>query len=269
MREITNLGYTEADLITLDAAREPYGVNNTPNGLYTAVTGQQHYAKPLDWWEHLNCRLIVTTTEHKPKFAIREIGNRQRARNRRERQSAEQRGTFWRAKPVWNTFTYDPAGHIPAERMRAQIYLDTRARAPREGQADFHAVDAIQREIHKTHPESWIISNIIDGYRVITPRKAKGSNQFIGQKVFYVMMFLAGSRYGDLLIENEVLNLDCAVQLEYLDEFDQMAGRTLGFCYQSGSEFIAIVSPRLWSQISHTLCLESRFRPELLSSRPW
>jgi len=39
MREITNLGYTEADLITLDAAREPYGVNNTPNGLYTAVTG--------------------------------------------------------------------------------------------------------------------------------------------------------------------------------------------------------------------------------------
>jgi hypothetical protein len=269
IREITNLGYVEADLITLDPAREPYGINNTPNGLYTALTGQQHYAKLLNWWEHLNCRLTVTTTEHKPKFAVREIGNRQRARNRRERQSAEQRGTFWRAKPVWNTFTYDPAGHIPAERMRAQIYLDTRARAPREGQADFHAVDAIQREIHETHPESWIISNIIDGDRVITPRKAKGTNDFIGQKVFYVMMFLAGSRYGDLLIENEVLNLDCAVQLEYLDEFDQMAGRTLGFRYQSGSEFIAIVSPRLWSQISHTLCLESRFRLELLSSRPW
>jgi len=269
MREITNTGYTEADLITLDPTREPYGVNNSPDGLYTGVKGQQHYAKMQDWWDHLNCRLTVTSTEHKAKFAIRQIGDRQRAGNRRQRQKAEQQGKFWRAKPAWNVFTYDPAGYIPAERMRAQIYLDTRARAPREGQADFHAVDAIQREIREAHPEAWIISNIIGGYRVITPRKAKGSNDFIGQKVFYVMMFLAGSRYGDLLIENEVLNLNCAVQLEYLDEFDQMAGRTLGFRYQSGSEFIAIVSPRLWSQISHTLCLESRFRPELLSSRPW
>jgi hypothetical protein len=129
--------------------------------------------------------------------------------------------------------------------------------------------EPIYKEIHETHPDAWIVSNIIESDHVITPIQAKGSNDFIGQKVFYVMIFLARDRYRDLLIENEVLGWDCAVQLDYLDEVDQIGGRTLGFRYRSGSEFFTIMSPRLWRQISQTLRLESRFRPELIATCPW
>ncbi len=172
-------------------------------------------------------------------------------------------------KPVWNTFGFDPAGYMPPECMRAQLYLDARARAPRSDEPDRPCVKTIYQEIRSAHPNAWIVSNIVEGDHTITPIRARGSNDFIGKQVFYIMMFLARDRYRDLLIENEVLGWDCAVQLDYLDEFDQIAGRTLGFRYRPGSQFITVMSPRLWRQLSHTLMLESRFRPQLITDRPW
>ena len=93
-------------------------------------------------------------------------------------------------------------------------------------------------------------------------------NNFIGKKIYYVVMFPSPNLYRDLVIENAVRNARNRVQQEFVDEFDQIVGRTLGFRHRPGSEAIVIMSKRLWKQIGLTL-QSSKYYPEIIPERPW
>jgi hypothetical protein len=152
--------------------------------------------------------------------------------------------------------------------MRVQIYLDDRARAVRRDQPDRQWVRHTHEEIIASDSDAIIISNKADEYG-ITPNKAKGLNDYIGRKIYYIMMFPSRDQYRDLLVENGILGTGNCVKLYLLDEFDQIVGRTLGFRYRPGSEVIVIMPTRLWRQIGLTLLTESNYDAQVITERPW
>ena len=136
------------------------------------------------------------------------------------------------------------------------------------GQAEGCRVGHIHEEIIASGRDAIIISNKADEYG-ITPNKAKGLNDYIGRKIYYVMMFPSPDQYRDLLVENGVFGTGNCVKLHLLDEFDQIVGRTLVFRYRSGSEVIVIMPTRLWRQIRLTLLTESNYDAQVIAERPW
>ena len=280
MLSIAEARHTEQDLITINPDVEPFGVNNSPNSPYVRIKGQQYYARIRDWWTRNSYRLTVTTTERKIRMALEFIRRRDLERIdthpqygpafREWRSQIDTLGITARpdVPPTWRITDLPVASYLPRDRMRVQIYLDDRARAYRKDQPDRRWVRHIHEEIIASDPDAIIISNKADEYG-ITPNKAKGLNDYIGRKIYYLMMFPSPDQYRDLLVENGVFGTDNCVKLHLLDEFDQIVGRTLGFRYRPGSEVIVIMPTRLWRQIGLTLLTESNYDAQVITERPW
>jgi hypothetical protein len=280
MLGIVEARYTDEDLITINPDVEPFGVNNSPNSPYVRIGGQQYYAGIRDWWTRNSYRLTVTTTERKIRMALEFIRRRQLERIEAHPKYGPALRE-WRAQidtvgitakpqvpPTWRITDLPVASYLPRDRMRVQIYLDDRARAYRKDKPEREWVRHIHEEIIVSDPGAIIISNKADEHG-ITPNKAKGLNDYIGRKIYYVMMFPSPDQYRDLLGENAVFGTDNCVKLHLLDEFDQIVGRTLGFRYRPGSEVIVIMPTRLWRQIGLTLLTESNYDPQVMTDCPW
>ena len=280
MLGIVEAHYTDRDLITIKPDVEPFGVNNSPSSPYVRIEGQQYYARFRDWWARNSYRLTVTTTERKIRMALEFIRGRQLERIdahpkygpalREWRAQIDTVGVT--AKPevpaTWRITDLPVASYLPRDRMRVQIYLDDRARANRKNKPDREWIRHVHKEIMASDPNAIIISNKADEYG-ITPNKAKGLNDYIGRKIYYVMMFPSPDQYRDLLVENAVFGTGNCVKLHLLDEFDQIVGRTLGFRYRPGSKVIVIMPTRLWRQIGLTLLTESNYDPQVITDCPW
>src|SRR6516165_7087816 len=170
--------------------------------------------------------------------------------------------------PTWRITDLPVASYLPRDRMRVQIYLDDRARAYRKDQPDRRWVRHIHEEIIASDPDATIISNKADEYG-ITPNKAKGLNDYIGRKIYYLMMFPSPDQYRELLVENAVLGRDDSVKLHLLDEFYQIVGRTLGVRYRTGSEVSVIIPTSLCCLIGRTPLTESNYQPQVIIECPW
>ena len=255
-------------------------MNNSPNSPYVRIGGQQYYAGIRDWWTRNSYRLTVTTTERKIRMALEFIRRRQLERIeahpkygpalREWRGQIDTVGIIAKPQipPTWRITDLPVASYLPRDRMRVQIYLDDRARAYRKDKPDREWVRHIHQEIIASDPDAIIISNKADEHG-ITPNKAKGLNDYIGRKIYYVMMFPSPDQYRDLLVENAVFGKSNCVKLHLLDEFDQIVGRTLGFRFRRGSEVIVIMPTRLWRQIGLTLLTESNYDPQVMTDCPW
>jgi hypothetical protein len=273
-------GYTERDLITINPDIEPFGINNSTNSPYVRIKGQQYYARIRDWWARNNYRLTVTTTERKIRIALEHIRRQQLQRIeahpkygpalREWRYEIDTVGITARPEvpPTWRITDLPVASYLPRDQIRVKIHLDDRARAYRKDKPDRQWVRHIHEEILARDPDAIIISNKADEYG-ITPNKAKGLNDYIGRKIYYVMMFPSPDQYRDLLVESAVLGTGNCVKLHLLDEFDQIVGRTLGFRYRPGSEVIVVMPTRLWRQIGLTLLTESNYDAQVIADRPW
>ena len=280
MTSIAEARYTEQDLTTINPDVEPFGVNNSPNSPYLRINGQQYYARIRDWWTRNSYRLTLTTTERKIRTALEFIRRRDLERIdthpkygpalREWRSYLDSVGITTRPEgpATWRITDLPVASYLPRDRMRVQIYLDDRARAFRKDQPDRQWVRHIHQQILARDPDAIIISNKADEYG-ITPNKAKGLNDYIGRKIYYVMMFPSPDQYRGLLVENAVFGRDDSVKLHLIDEFDQIVGRTLGFRYRAGSEVIVIMPTRLWRQIALTLLTESNYQPQVIIECPW
>lgn len=280
MLGIVEAHYTDQDLITINPEVEPFGVNNSPSSPYLKIGGQQYYARIRDWWTRNSYRLTVTTTERKIRLALEFIRRRQLERTEAHPKYGPALRE-WRAQidtvgvtvkpqvpPTWRITDLPVATYLPKERMSVQIYLDERARAYLKDKPDREWVRHIHQEIIASDPDAIIISNKADEHG-ITPNKAKGLNDYIGKRIYYVIMFPSPGQYRDLLVENAVFGTGNCVKLQLLDEFDQIVGRTLGFRYRPGSEVIVIMPTRLWRQIGLTLLTESNYDPQVITDRPW
>jgi hypothetical protein len=280
MLSIVEAHYTDHDLITINPDVEPFGVNNSPNSPYVRIGRQEFYARTREWWTRNNYRLTVTTTERKIRMALELIRRRQLERIdahpvhgpalREWRAQLDTVGITARPQvpPTWRITDLPVASYLARDRMRVQIYLDDRARAYRKDKPDREWVRHIHEEIVASDTNAIIISNKANEYG-ITPNKAKGLNDYIGRKIYYVMMFPSPNQYRDLLVENAVFETDNCAKLHLLDEFDQIVGRTLGFRYRPGSEVIVIMPTRLWRQIGLTLLSESSYDPQVITDCPW
>jgi hypothetical protein len=280
MLSIVEAHYTDQDLITINPDVEPFGVNNSSNSPYVRIGGQQYYAGIRDWWTRNSYRLTVTTTERKIRLALEFIRRRQLERTeahpkygpalREWRTQIDTVGITAKPQvpPTWRITDLPVASYLPRDRMRVQIYLDDRARAYRKDKPEREWVRHIHQEIIASDSDAIIISNKADEHG-ITPNKAKGLNDYIGRRIYYVMMFPSPAQYRDLLVENAVFGTANCVKLHLLDEFDQIVGRTLGFRYRPGSEVIVIMPTRLWRQIGLTLLTESNYDPQVMTDRPW
>jgi hypothetical protein len=280
MLGIVEAHYTDQDLITINPDVEPFGVNNSPSSPYARIAGQQYYARIRDWWTRNSYRLTVTTTERKIRMALEFIRRRQLERIdahpkfgpalREWRAQIDTVGVT--AKPAvpatWRITDLPVASYLPREWMRVQIYLDDRARACRRDKPDREWVRHIHKEIMASDPDAIIISNKADEYG-ITPNKTKGLNDYIGRKIYYVMMFPSPDQYRDLLVEDGIFGTGNCAKLHLLDEFDQIVGRTLGFRYRPGSVVVVIMPTRLWRQIGLTLLTESNYDPQVITDCPW
>jgi hypothetical protein len=280
MLSIADANYSDQDLITINPDLEPFGVNNSPNSPYVRIRGQQYYASMRDWWTRNSYRLTVTTTERKIRMALEFIRRSQLERiDTHPKYGPALRE--WRAQidtvgvtakpnvpPTWRITDLPVASYLPRDRMQVQIYLDERARAYRKDKPDRQWVRHIHQEIIASDSDATVISNKADEYG-ITPNKAKGLNDYIGSKIYYVMMFPSPDQYRDLLVENGVFGTGNCVRLHLLDEFDQIVGRTLGFRYRPGSEVIVIMPTRLWRQIGLTLLKESNYDAQVITDCPW
>ena len=225
-------------------------------------------------------QLTVTTTERKIRLSLEFIRRKQHERIeahpeygpalREWRGQIDTVGIIAKSQvpPTWRITDLPVASYLPRDRMRVQIYLDDRARAYRKDKPGREWVRHIHEEIRASDPTAIIISNKADEYG-ITPNKAKGLNDYIGRKIYYVMMFPSPDQYRDLLVENAVFGASNCVKLHLLDEFDQIVGRTLGFRYRPGSEVIVIMPTRLWRQLGLTLLSESNYDPQVITEFPW
>jgi hypothetical protein len=280
MLAIVEAHYTDQDLITINPDVEPFGVNNSLSSPYVRIGGQQYYVKFRDWWARNSYRLTVTTTERKIRMALEFIRRRQLEwidahpkygpALREWRAQIDTVGVTGRPRvpATWRITDLPVASYLPRDRMRVQIYPDDRARANRKDKPDREWVRHIHKEIIAFDPNAIIVSNKADEYG-ITPNKAKGLNDYIGRKIYYVMMFPSPDQYRDLLVENAVLGSADCVKLHLLDEFDQIVGRTLGFRYRPGSVVVVIMPTRLWRQIGLTLLTESNYDPQVITDCPW
>jgi hypothetical protein len=280
MLGIVEAHYTDQDLITINPDVEPFGVNNSSNSPYVRIGGQQYYAGIRDWWTRNSYRLTVTTTERKIRMALEFIRRRQLERTEAHPKYGPALRE-WRAQidavgvtakpqvpPTWRITDLPVATYLPKERMSVKIYLDERARAYRKDKPDREWVRHIHQEIIASDPDAIIISNKADEHG-ITPNMAKGLNDYIGKRIYYVIMFPSPDQYRDLLVENAVFGTGNCVKLQLLDGFDQIVGRTLGFRYRPGSEVSVIMPTRLWRQIGLTLLTQSNYDPQVITDRPW
>jgi hypothetical protein len=280
MLSIAEARYEKQDLFTANPALESLGINNSPASPYVRFKEPDLYVKNRDWWNRNTYRLTIMTTERKIRMALDQI----RRKQIEQIELHPKHGPAlleWRseidtlgitARPevpaVWSIIDLPVADYLSADRIRVQIYLDDRARAEQKDKQDRPFVRHIYEEIKASQPDAIIIGNKSEHYG-ITPNKAKGLNDYIGKKIYYIMMFSSPEQYRDLLIENAVFGTRNCVHLHLLDEFDQIVGRSLGFRYRPGSEVIVIMPARLWRDIGFTLLTQSNYGPAVVTDRPW
>jgi hypothetical protein len=125
--------------------------------------------------------------------------------------------------PRWCVNEYPATDYLAADRLKVQIYLDDRSRVPQKSHFEKSSVITIYNEVKTSDPNAIVISNCLPDGDAITPAKAKGSNDYIGQRIYHIMLHPAPDKYRDLLIENAVFSARNFVKLEFVDDFDQIA----------------------------------------------
>jgi hypothetical protein len=104
------------------------------------------------------------------------------------------------------------------------------------------------------HPDDWIVGNKVGELdRTMTHAAARGSNKLIGRDVMQTMTFMTPEELEKQEALNAWTGLDSLVRHRHIDEFNQTAGRNLGF--------------RKRGEVRHTLVVNQRLRV-LLNGAP-
>lgn len=226
------------DAYTADTKSEKFGIQNSSTSYYAAVNGKRRYVKPRDWWRNKPHKITFLTTERRMFSALQSLN---------EKVGAD-----------FTLYDFDTKGVLPNEHSTVNLYFDNRARSVKtDGVKD---INILIEKLKQVWPDSNIISNVAEAPKVITHDSARGSNDFAGSDVTTgVYLMIDANQYEQLLIENAYFGRNDMVKKMFLDQFNQTCGRTLGFRYHEGSENNAVMSKRLWDQISTILLRQSRY----------
>jgi hypothetical protein len=93
----------------------------------------------------------------------------------------------------------------------------------------------------------------------MTHARARGSNDLIGRNVLQTMTFMTPGEYERLQALNAWTGRSDLVSLRHIDEFNQTAGRNLGFRKQGDVKHILLVHRRLFGLLLGPALEQSRY----------
>ncbi len=100
-----------------------------------------------------------------------------------------------------------------------------------------------------------------------THKTAKGSNAFIAKPVLQTMVMMAPSQYEFSEVLNALTDRQDMVMLTHLDDFNQSAGRNLGFRYRDGAEHHLVINRRLYLLLANSCLGRSRYQMKPIIGR--
>ncbi|MEZ5681501.1 MAG: hypothetical protein R3E14_09430 [Erythrobacter sp.] len=112
-------------------------------------------------------------------------------------------------------------------------------------------------------PGLFIVSNRVASLpNTMTHASARGSNRLIGKRVLQTMTFVTPGEYEKLEALNAWTGLNCLIRHRHIDEFNQTAGRNLGFRYREGATHDLLVNQRLYNLLDGAPRARARYSME-------
>ena len=106
-------------------------------------------------------------------------------------------------------------------------------------------------EFRSENPDYFIVSNKVKMLADTMPHiTARGSNELIGRNVLQTMTFITPVQYEELQVLNAWTGRSDLVGLNHVDEFNQTAGRNLGFRWQDDAKHVLLINRRLFKLLS-------------------
>lgn len=187
-------------------------------GLYADTVARPWCIAPRGWWKGLAERVLVLTTEALPTVLVRRIGS------------------------PWFVAEFEPSG-LERDIVTVEARRDVRAAK----------LPLVVQAFQKDHPGVAVISNkvaVLDD--TATHARARGSNAYIGRDVAQTMTFVSPDEYERLEALNAWCDRDDLVGIRHVDEFNQSAGRNLGFRRRGDPRHWLLISPRLLAHLAST-----------------
>lgn len=238
-QEVINIhkaAYTESDLITIRAL-ENYG-SNTDKCIYSKVLNNKWYAKIQYWMFGVATKTLILTTELLPTCMLEKIEYEGQALNIQRLHSR----------------------HLVRDVVEATLLKKCKS----------DDTNAVAEHIRETYGNDVvIISNHSSNIKnAITPASAMGTNRFSDKDTAQITHYKSPSEYETLQIINALFDLDSAVRLSHVDQFNQISGRTLGFRqdHDLPNKSYMFCSYSIWALIEDILRRHGRYKITVLDS---
>ena len=187
-----------------------------PQDIYAARHGQIWCARANDWWRGVAERLVVLTTERLPTAIAK------------------------RSDPYWQVLELD-AADLP--RHAVDVH-------PKRGVTGANLLDLCTEWRNEKGDDFFIISNRVKQLDRSMPHiTARGDNTLAGQRVLQTMTYMTPEEYEVLQALNAWVGVKNCIILRHVDEFNQSAGRNLGFRFKSPAEHHLLVGHRLLNRL--------------------
>ena len=205
----------------------------TEQDIYAARHGRRWCVAPKRWWRGVAERVVVLTTEAVPTEIARKLGD------------------------DWSVHEMSTP-HLPRDSVET---------FPKRGITGRRLVNVVS-DYQRDHPTRTVISNRVAALpNTITHMSARGSNAFIGQDLAQTMTFLTPDEYERLEALNAWTGRVDLIRLRHLDQFNQSAGRNLGFRRRSDVRHDLLINPRLLGLLMGDVLGRSRYDLRLHLSR--
>jgi len=190
---------------------------NQQQDIYAATGGKAWAIHVRDWATHASHRTIVLTTEAVPTAIVRKIGR------------------------PWKVTELDTP-LIPKDVVETHAWSNVTS--PKLAKR----VRAEQEKFKADHGRSLLaISNKAKGLvDTATHATAKGSNGYIGQAVVQTMAMMSAEQYEYFEALNAWTGRDDLARLSHIDQYNQSAGRNLGFRFRDGASHRLLINDRLF-----------------------
>ncbi len=212
-RRIISIGFTPSDVQSVDTSAAPFGNDHDCNGVYRSQHDQSFYVKPRRWWQTLDAKVVVLTTEELPTCMVDEIDWAGKKKEDGERSQIK-----------FRVYRFDDSDQFINEKI--PLHLDPRAAKDRD---DTAKLSALIDDIKAKYPSSRIITNGAGNHEgTITHVSAKGSNDLKGFDLFTILQYLNPNLYARLCLIASEFEVSNVIELFYQDELFQSIGRNRG-----------------------------------------
>jgi hypothetical protein len=186
--------------------------------IYAKAMGAEWRIQVQPWPEKVAPKAIVLTTETVPTAVVRKIG------------------------APWAVIELDTPS---IDRNEVEVRLSMEVRSQRLGDLVLEEQKAWGGPLH-------VISNKVAHLtNTKTHAKAKGSNAYIGCDVLQTMAHMAVEQFEQLEALNAWTGRDDLVLARHMDEFNQTAGRNLGFRFRDGARHVLLIHSRLYRHLAN------------------